>query len=265
MNNLEHGLEVSEAQEELVRLNLKIKSLTGSFDDCNDYLGMVNLNTDIRSDIDKMRRTLDVLRTLANRQTDKDSLKMLMKDVDSHSDQLASCQSGFRIANVKCIARLEAAGRQDLFQISQDVGLRNRGGGVNQEEAVRESSRATDRMAAISRQLAETVERSSDTVAALAESSQTVAETRDEYGNMGGIIAQSGRLITKFARRETTDKVLILFAVAFYFAVVFYILRKRVLGPLDPLVLIWSTMKTFVIALVQLIRTMQAFVVDAFV
>ena len=81
---------------------------------------------------------------------------------------------------------------------------------------------------------------------------------------MSFFTGQSRRLITKYARREVTDRVLILFAVAFYFAVVLYILRKRVLGPLDPIALIWSTVKTLVIALVKIIRTVQKVIVDAF-
>ena len=76
-------------------------------------------------------------------------------------------------------------------------------------------------------------------------------------------MGQSRRLITKYARRETTDKVLILFATAFFFAVVFYILRKRVLGPLDPFALVWTTVKSLVLAIIQIIRTVQAYVAEA--
>merc|ERR1712077_184916 len=93
------------------------------------------------------------------------------------------------------------------------------------EDLVTQSGKATDNLALISRQLAETVERSAETVGSLAESSQTVQETKEEFQGMGSIIGQSRRLITKYGRREVTDRVLILFAVAFYFAVVLYILR----------------------------------------
>ena len=77
-------------------------------------------------------------------------------------------------------------------------------------------------------------------------------------------IGQSRRLITKFARREVTDRVLILFAVAFYFSVVLYILRKRVFGPFDPVAIAWSTIKTLVIALIKIIQTVQKAVIEAF-
>ena len=107
------------------------------------------------------------------------------------------------------------------------------------------------------------MERSSVTVGTLVESSETVKETKDEYAGLGSIVGQSRRLITKYARRETTDKVLILFATAFFFAVVFYILRKRVLGPLDPFALLFATIKSLVLAMIRVIRTVQNYVTEA--
>lgn len=182
-----------------------------------------------------------------------------MSDVDKYADQLAACHRSFRQANLRCIGELERKGRECLFTNDMDdqEGIKKRRKQKEKEDLVSQSGKATDNLSSISRQLAETVERSAETVESLAESSQTVHETKEEFQGMGSIIGQSRRLITKYARREVTDRVLILFAVAFYFAVVLYILRKRVLGPLDPIALIWSTVKTLVIALVKIIRTVQ--------
>jgi protein transport protein SEC20 len=65
-----------------------------------------------------------------------------------------------------------------------------------------------------------------------------VEEVGEEYRGLAGVIGQSKRLITKYARREFTDKVLIIFALAFFFAVVLYILRKRVFPSYGPIELI---------------------------
>merc|ERR1719204_334701 len=75
-------------------------------------------------------------------------------------------------------------------------------------------------------------------VGALEGSSTTVDEVGDEYRSMAGVIGQSKKLITKYARREFTDKVLIIFALAFFFAVVLYILRKRVFPSYETLSMI---------------------------
>ena len=72
---------------------------------------------------------------------------------------------------------------------------------------VSDYSNVTDNLLAISRQLADTVERSKQTVGSLEGTSKTVEELGDEYRMMGGVIGQSRKLITKYARREFTDKV----------------------------------------------------------
>jgi protein transport protein SEC20 len=43
----------------------------------------------------------------------------------------------------------------------------------------------------------------------------------------GSVIDQSGKLLAKYGRREFTDKVLLLFAFAFFLACVLYIVQKR--------------------------------------
>jgi len=275
---LEQGLEVSTAQEELVRLNLHVKSLNSRFESVFNHKEMTELNTEIRRQIEAMRRLLKVLRDLAVTQKDPNLAKMLMNDVENHTDQIVALQTSFKQANMRCISRLDASGRDELFgggsgAEDSKATLDSSGGGteflrqrrqqMDREEAVRQNSQATDKLAAISRQLAETVERSSVTVGTLVESSETVKETKDEYAGLGSIVGQSRRLITKYARRETTDKVLILFATAFFFAVVFYILRKRVLGPLDPFALLFATIKSLVLAMIRVIRTVQNYVTEA--
>merc|ERR1712029_14108 len=277
-SGLEQGLEVSTAQEELVRLNLHVKSLNSDFENVSSHREMSDLNTEIRRQMESMRRLLKVLRDLAVKQKFPKLMNMLMNDVENHADQITSLQASFKQSNMRCISRLDASGRDLLMggaggsdggtsetssaDPSNEVRQRQRKQ-MDREEAVRQSGQATDKLAAISRQLADTVERSSVTVGTLAESSATVTETRDEFAGLGSIVGQSRRLITKYARRETTDKVLILFATAFFFAVVFYILRKRVLGPLDPFALLFATIKSLVVAIVKIIRTVQNYVTEA--
>ena len=72
----------------------------------------------------------------------------------------------------------------------------------------------------------------------LVDSSNTMNEASEEFKSQGSVISQSKKLITKFARRMDTDRVLIALAACFFFAVVFYILRKRVLGKVSNKMLI---------------------------
>lgn len=249
--------EALELQEALVRANLKTKSLIATFPECRTHRQMEELNYKVRSQLERMRQALERLRNLsAGRGSDE--------VVEGLADQLAACQRSFRTANMKCIAELEQSGRDALFGRGSPPELPE---SLNPEKsrlqaksslvAERGRAAATDRLASISRQLAETLQRSSDAVSTLAESSHSLTETKEELQGQGSVLGQSRRLITKYARREVTDRVLILFAFAFYFACVFYILRKRVLGPLDPLALIWSAVRAFAVALANIIRTLQ--------
>ena len=105
---LEQGLEVSTAQEELVRLNLHVKSLNSRFESVFNHKEMTELNTEIRRQIEAMRRLLKVLRDLAVTQKDPNLAKMLMNDVENHTDQIVALQTSFKQANMRCISRLDA-------------------------------------------------------------------------------------------------------------------------------------------------------------
>merc|ERR1712130_406463 len=115
----------------------------------------------------------------------------------------------------------------------------------DKEQMVAEHGSITNNLMAISRQLAETVEKSKQTVNSLEGTSKTVEEVREEHKMMGGVIGQSKKLITKYGRREFTDKVLIIFALAFFFAVVLYILRKRVFPSYGPIEIILHFLGVF--------------------
>ena len=63
----------------------------------------------------------------------------------------------------------------------------------------------------------------------LAASSTQISRTKTEM--QAGVTAKSsGALISKFERRELTDKILIGAALLLFFGVVLYILQKRLLG-----------------------------------
>lgn len=77
------------------------------------------------------------------------------------------------------------------------------------------------------RTLARQAELSQQTVRSLAESSSTVNLTNEEFRGIGGLLNQSRVILTKYGRREITDKFLIVLAVIFFYSCVFYIVSKR--------------------------------------
>ena len=65
MESVQFGSEVSDIQEELVRLNLKILSMIESFVIIETQADMDRLNGEIRLKLDLMRKGIENLRTLA--------------------------------------------------------------------------------------------------------------------------------------------------------------------------------------------------------
>ena len=250
MDSFQFGSEVSDVQENLVRLNLKVRSMIDSFASVESQEDMESLNGDIRSKLNSMRKEIQNLRDLAKKQLNLQSASMLYLDARSHEDQMTGCLEAFKKANLSCIARLNLRGREALLKpkkSDENTKLKDK------EEMVSESGKATEQLKSISSHLYQTVESSRRTVDELVESSQTLNDANEEFKSMSSVIGQSRKLITKYGRRATTDRVLIMFSAAFFFAVVFYILRKRVLGPLDPFALIWSSITAFVRTVLNLI------------
>ena len=74
------------------------------------------------------------------------------------------------------------------------------------------------------------VKRSEDTMGTLVNSSVQLGGTKNEMETIGANVQAGSGLISKFKRREFTDKVLIFLGLVLFFGVVLYILKKRLLG-----------------------------------
>lgn len=71
---------------------------------------------------------------------------------------------------------------------------------------------------------------SQETTKRLVSSSTRITTTKTGMDEIGADLKGSGRLISKYERRELTDKVLIALALVLLFGVVLYIIQKRTLG-----------------------------------
>lgn len=71
---------------------------------------------------------------------------------------------------------------------------------------------------------------SKETMRSLVSSSSVITTTKAGMEEIGVNVKVSSGLISKYERRELTDKVLIAIGLIFFFGVVLYILQKRLLG-----------------------------------
>lgn len=134
----------------------------------------------------------------------------------------------FRNANIKSMLAIEKANKESLLKKTTDdeTTLRQRQK-RDKTGLVKMSTSMTDQLLSISRQLADTTQRSAMTLDTLATSSNNVQGTQEELMATSSTIGQSGKLLAKYGRREFTDKVLLFFAFAFFVACVVYIIQKR--------------------------------------
>ncbi|KAK7868203.1 hypothetical protein R5R35_000609 [Gryllus longicercus] len=215
-------------RKEIVNLNLVVKALIQDIQTCAGPREVLNeMNSEGRGKIAALRKHIDRLEILAKEQDTENTKSQLLAEVENYRQQLTSTLSAFRKANVACILNIEKSNKQELFDINMDeANLRHRQR-KDKEGLVKMSSDVTEQLLSISRHLSETTQRSADTLGTLVTSSNAVDSAQEEMNTMGSVISQSGKLLSKYGRREFTDKLLLLFAFAFFLACVFYIVQKR--------------------------------------
>lgn len=237
---------MSEVENDLTRLSVQIRRSIQDFHLCATFKEIDEQNAAVRGLMDSMRSSIQELERCARECLEVEEAERLRKVLESYQEQLVSCQRQFRAANVNQISALERKSAKDLLGQSD---LRQRRPGGDKQHLASQHSNVTNNLKAISRQLAATVEKSQLTVSNLEGSSKTLQEVDEEHRSMSGVIGQSKKLITKYMRREFTDKILIVFALAFFFAVVLYILRKRIFptyGPLEVVFYLFSLLSNSV-------------------
>lgn len=133
----------------------------------------------------------------------------------------------FKKANLKSMLAIEKGAKEELLKPTNEENVLRQRQKRDKESMAKMSSNVTDQLLSISRQLAETTQRSAVTLETLVTSSDSVTGAQEELKFTSGAISQSGKLLAKYGRREFTDKILMFFAFAFFIACVIYIVQKR--------------------------------------
>ncbi|XP_033210043.1 vesicle transport protein SEC20 [Belonocnema kinseyi] len=221
----DHAVEL--IRQEIVKIHLEVTALIQDIHQCTGPLEFLNeLNADGRAKITALRSSIDRLSDLAELELNEKKKSELLAEVGNHRSQLTSTMKAFRKANVVSSCVIDKMSREDLLSVSEEQQsfLRKR---KDKKVLVDTSSQLTNKLSSISRHLAETTQRSADTLDTLVTSSEKVTGTGKELEDQRHVIIQSGKLLGKYGRREITDKALLALAFAFFLACVFYVLQKR--------------------------------------
>ncbi|CAL1673422.1 unnamed protein product [Lasius platythorax] len=214
-------------RQDIVKYHLQVNALIQDIQQCSGPLEVLDeLNAEGRTKIAVLKSSIERLASIAETESNEKKKTELLLAVDSYKEQLNTSLAVFRKANVVSACVIDKLARENLFSMPEERqnALRKRHG---KQSLTNASSQVTDKLLSISRHLAETTQRSADTLDTLLTSSDKVGGTKDELEHQQQAIAQSGKLLGKYGRREVTDKALLVLAFAFFLACVFYILQKR--------------------------------------
>lgn len=185
---------------------------------------LTEINTDVKKHFHNLRLRIQDFERMAMEQDKESDKQALLVQVEGHRKQMLSNQTAWRKANLASKLSIDKMEKQALLN-GVDGAVRKRK--MTKEGLAQTASDITENLMSISRMMAQQVQQSEETITTLATSSKTIQETNEEFKAMTGTIQLGRKLITKYNRREITDKLLIFLALALFFATVLYILKKR--------------------------------------
>uniref|UniRef100_A0A8C5XF76 BCL2 interacting protein 1 n=1 Tax=Microcebus murinus TaxID=30608 RepID=A0A8C5XF76_MICMU len=158
------------------------------------------------------------------KEQDKESEKqLLLQEVENHKKQMLSNQTSWRKANLTCKIAIDNLEKAELLRGGELLRQRK----TTKESLAQTSSTITESLMGISRMMSQQVQQSEEAMQTLVNSSRTILDANEEFKSMSGTIQLGRKLITKYNRRELTDKLLIFLALALFLATVLYIVKKR--------------------------------------
>nr|SVE87046.1 EOG090X0EO1 [Daphnia similis] len=217
--------EVESLKNDILRGNLSIQNILHKIQNPDiTESDVVVLNSEYRSEFKQLKHCIDEFEKVAKNEDDDGELA---EDVSLFRNQLTSLQSAFRKANVQCQLTVSMKNKAELFYSNpEEMEIRSRQT-KSKEELIKMSTNVTTNLRNISQSMASVLEQNRGTLEVLAQSSNTVSDTQDEFKVMGSALITTKKLVSRFGRRETTDLILIVLALAAFFAACVYVIQKR--------------------------------------
>lgn len=210
--------------QEIVKLDLKVKSCIQDIQNgCDTREELNSRNLEAAESMRSFKMALEALRAFAVEQDKVQDKDRLLLKADEHAAGMKRNMEALRKANLVVQKNIEDRSRESLMSGGQ---VRQRGR-ADKETLMRSTSGMTENLFSISRMMADQVKHSENALDLLVGTSTVITESQEESRQMGSAILQSKKLLTKYGRREMTDRVLIFLALLFFFACVLYVLKRR--------------------------------------
>uniref|UniRef100_A0A8C8ZSB0 BCL2 interacting protein 1 n=1 Tax=Prolemur simus TaxID=1328070 RepID=A0A8C8ZSB0_PROSS len=210
--------------QEIVKFDLEVKALIQDIRDCSGPLSaLTELNTKVKEKFQQLRYRIQELEQSAKEQDKESEKQLLLQEVENHKKQMLSNQTSWRKANLTCKIAIDNLEKAELLRGGELLRQRYLFFCLSGTQAV------TGSLACRARSLASVLYSLSQAPPSFVSvtSSRTILDANEEFKSMSGTIQLGRKLITKYNRRELTDKLLIFLALALFLATVLYIVKKR--------------------------------------
>ncbi|XP_076470934.1 vesicle transport protein SEC20-like [Babylonia areolata] len=212
--------------QDIIKLDLEAKALVQDIREHADTAEILeDFSSQAREKVHKLRGKIDELARLGHEQDSDADKEAILTNVKTLRQTLSGTLSSLRQANLSTQLKIDKKAKEQLLSGGAQVRHRARG---NKETLAKMAGDITESLMSLNRTMASQVQHSETTMTTLVNSSSSVGEIQDEVRDMGGHIQHSHRLLTKYGRREMTDKLLIFLALVLFFGTVLYIVKKRI-------------------------------------
>ncbi|KAK3590197.1 hypothetical protein CHS0354_041255 [Potamilus streckersoni] len=210
--------------QEIVKLDLEVKALIQDIrDDVQTNEELDEVNVKIRKKLNSLRIKIEELERLGREQDREEDRSVILKNVENHRERLTSNTTSLRKTNIAVKLAIDKWEKDELFS-----GNTPRKRNINSKESLtKAASSITESLMELNQTMESQVQQGEQTMKVLLTSSNTISDTQDELKSMGSHIHTSKNLLTKYGRREMTDKLLILIALVFFFSSVLYVMKRR--------------------------------------
>ncbi|XP_033125491.1 vesicle transport protein SEC20-like [Anneissia japonica] len=211
--------------QEIAKHDLQISALIQDIrQNVKSVEALEDVHMRIKEELKIIKARVEDLDILVKEQDNENQKIQCQNTVDKYRKQLISTQTEIKKARLACKLRIDQNEKEELLLGGLDPELKKR---KNKESRAKTASTITENLMSLNKMMQQSVEQSENTNKVLDKSSKGISKAHEEFEKLHRGIRTSGNFLTKYGRRELTDKLFMFLAVALFFGTVAYIIQKR--------------------------------------
>ncbi|PPQ79393.1 hypothetical protein CVT25_002663 [Psilocybe cyanescens] len=190
-----------------------------------------SLAEDVREDTVALTRQIESLGLMVDDQPGAKTRKELRDIADDFQKKLDSLRRDTRtalLASKKAMDQLSKSNRDELLAFSSTMSEKQTSSEKTEDALMKANSDVTDALRRTIALMQNELERSVLTTQMLDESTKTLRSTSTQHDTLNNLMYTSRQLVTALEKSDWLDRILILSGLAFFFLVVLFIVKQRI-------------------------------------